>query len=57
MVYQELARQVGARIVLQEAAAPAMPSITISEDWPVRPRRALRGLAREAGDPVFRPGI
>ncbi|MCE1116543.1 MULTISPECIES: iron-sulfur cluster carrier protein ApbC [Pseudomonas] len=32
MVYQELARQVGARIVLQEAAAPAMPSITISED-------------------------
>ena len=32
LVYQELARQVGARIVLQEAAAPAMPSITISED-------------------------
>ena len=32
MVYQELARQVGARIVLQEAAAPPMPSITISED-------------------------
>ncbi len=32
MVYQELARQVGARIVLQEAATPAMPSITISED-------------------------
>ncbi|WP_295481351.1 iron-sulfur cluster carrier protein ApbC [uncultured Pseudomonas sp.] len=32
MIYQELARQVGARIVLQEAAAPAMPSITISED-------------------------
>lgn len=32
MVYQELARQVGARIVLQEAAAPAMPSITVSED-------------------------
>ncbi|CAI3808915.1 hypothetical protein GLGCALEP_05239 [Pseudomonas sp. MM221] len=32
MVYQELARQVGARIALQEAAAPAMPSITISED-------------------------
>jgi ATP-binding protein involved in chromosome partitioning len=31
MVYQELARQVGARIVLQEAAAPAC-SITISED-------------------------
>ncbi|EIK98349.1 ATP-binding Mrp/Nbp35 family protein [Pseudomonas sp. M47T1] len=32
MVYQDLARHVGARIVLQEAAAPAMPSITISED-------------------------
>lgn len=32
MVYQELARRVGARIVLQAAAAPAMPSITISED-------------------------
>ncbi|MFA7903246.1 iron-sulfur cluster carrier protein ApbC [Pseudomonas aeruginosa] len=32
MVYQELARKVGARIVLREAAAPAMPSITISED-------------------------
>ncbi|TDF82766.1 iron-sulfur cluster carrier protein ApbC [Pseudomonas sp. H9] len=32
MVYQELARQVGARIVLQKAAAPAMPNITISED-------------------------
>ncbi len=32
MVYQELARQVGARIVLQEAAAQAMPSITISDD-------------------------
>lgn len=33
MVYQELARQVGARIVLQEAAALLrMPSITISED-------------------------
>jgi ATP-binding protein involved in chromosome partitioning len=32
MVYQELARHVGARIVQQEAAAPAMPNITISED-------------------------
>lgn len=32
MVYQELARHVGARIVLQEKATPAMPSITISED-------------------------
>ena len=32
MVYQELARHVGARIVLQEAAAPAMPNITISDD-------------------------
>ncbi|PSS57129.1 iron-sulfur cluster carrier protein ApbC [Pseudomonas sp. BBP2017] len=32
MIYQELARQVGARIVLQEAVAPAMPNITISED-------------------------
>lgn len=32
MVYQELARQVGARIVLQEAASPAMPNITISDD-------------------------
>ncbi|UVJ43029.1 iron-sulfur cluster carrier protein ApbC [Pseudomonas sp. LS1212] len=32
MVYQELARQVGARIVLQEASAPAMPNITISDD-------------------------
>lgn len=32
MVYQELARHVGARIVLQEAAAPAMPSITVSDD-------------------------
>jgi ATP-binding protein involved in chromosome partitioning len=41
MVYQELARQVGARIVLQEAAAPAMPSITISEETaqPVACRR------------------
>lgn len=32
MVYQELARHVGARIVLQEASAPAMPSITITDD-------------------------
>jgi ATP-binding protein involved in chromosome partitioning len=32
MVYQELARHVGARIVLQEAATPAMPNITISDD-------------------------
>lgn len=32
MVYQELARHVGARIVLQEAAAQAMPSIKISDD-------------------------
>ena len=32
MVYQELARQVGARIVLQEAGAQAMPTITVSDD-------------------------
>jgi ATP-binding protein involved in chromosome partitioning len=32
MVYQELARHVGARIVLQEAASPAMPSISVSDD-------------------------
>lgn len=32
MVYQELARHVGARIVLQEADAPAMPSITMTDD-------------------------
>jgi ATP-binding protein involved in chromosome partitioning len=32
MVYQELARHVGARIVLQEANAPAMPSITMTDD-------------------------
>jgi len=32
MVYQELARHVGARIVLQEAQAQAMPNITISDD-------------------------
>ena len=32
MVYQELARHVGARIVLQEAVNQAMPNITISDD-------------------------
>src|ERR1700712_298997 len=32
MIYQELARQVGARLVLQDAAAPAMPTITVSDD-------------------------
>jgi ATP-binding protein involved in chromosome partitioning len=32
MIYQELARQVGARLVLQDAASPAMPSITVSDD-------------------------
>jgi ATP-binding protein involved in chromosome partitioning len=32
LIYQELARYVGARIVLQEAAAPAMPTITVSDD-------------------------
>ena len=32
MVYQELARHVGARIVLQEAVSPAMPNISISDD-------------------------
>lgn len=32
MIYQELARHVGARIVLQEATAPAMPTITVSDD-------------------------
>jgi ATP-binding protein involved in chromosome partitioning len=32
MVYQELARHVGARIVLQEAVSQAMPNITISDD-------------------------
>jgi len=32
MVYQELARHVGARIVLQEAGSQAMPTISISED-------------------------
>jgi ATP-binding protein involved in chromosome partitioning len=31
LVYQELARQVGARIVLEEAASAAMPSITITD--------------------------
>jgi ATP-binding protein involved in chromosome partitioning len=32
MVYQELARLVGARIVLQAANAQALPSIVISDD-------------------------
>ena len=32
MIYQELARQVGARLVLQDAASPAMPTITVSDD-------------------------
>jgi ATP-binding protein involved in chromosome partitioning len=32
MVYQELARHVGARIVLQEAQSQAMPNITVSDD-------------------------
>ena len=32
MVYQELARHVGARIVLQEALSPAMPNISVSDD-------------------------
>lgn len=32
MVYQELARHVGARIVLQEAQNQAMPNITVSDD-------------------------
>lgn len=32
MVYQELARQVGARIVLQEADSPALPTISVSDD-------------------------
>ena len=32
LIYQELARQVGARIVLQEAASQAMPTITTSDD-------------------------
>jgi len=32
MVYQELARHVGARIVLQEAGAQALPNIVISDD-------------------------
>ena len=32
MVYQELARHVGARIVLQEEEAQAMPTITVSDD-------------------------
>ena len=32
LIYQELARQVGARIVLHEAASQAMPSITTTDD-------------------------
>ncbi|MEN4947978.1 iron-sulfur cluster carrier protein ApbC [Pseudomonas proteolytica] len=32
MVYQELARHMGARIVLQEAGSQAMPTITVSDD-------------------------
>lgn len=32
MIYQELARQVGARIVLQAAASPVLPAITVSDD-------------------------
>ncbi len=32
MVYQELARHVGARIVLQEAASQPMPTISVSDD-------------------------
>ena len=32
MVYQELARLVGARIVLQAAGAQALPTIVISDD-------------------------
>ena len=32
MIYQELARHVGARIVLHEAASQAMPTITTSDD-------------------------
>ncbi|MFS2158040.1 iron-sulfur cluster carrier protein ApbC [Pseudomonas sp. Pseusp122] len=32
MVYQELARQVGARLVLQDATRQAMPSISVSDD-------------------------
>ena len=32
MIYQELARQVGARLVLQDAASPAMPTISVSDD-------------------------
>ena len=45
MVYQELARHVGARIVLQEAITPAIPNITVSDDW-----FPCRGwLARDSG--------
>ena len=32
LIYQELARHVGARIVTQSASAPVMPNITVSED-------------------------
>ncbi|WP_379556422.1 P-loop NTPase, partial [Pseudomonas sp. MD330_11] len=32
MIYQEVARHVGARFVLQVAAMPSMPTITVSED-------------------------
>jgi ATP-binding protein involved in chromosome partitioning len=32
MIYQELARQVGARLVLQAAASTAMPTISVSDD-------------------------
>ena len=32
LIYQELARHVGARIVLSEAATQAMPTITTSDD-------------------------
>ena len=32
LIYQELARQVGARIVLHEAASQAMPTITTTDD-------------------------
>jgi ATP-binding protein involved in chromosome partitioning len=32
LIYQELARHVGARIVLQEASSPPVPTITVSDD-------------------------
>ena len=32
LIYQELARHVGARIVLNEATSQAMPTITASDD-------------------------